>query len=172
MAPALILGLVSIGAPWLVVDIPTGASATAGWSSVAPASFSLALAAIAAWGASLLTRERATRVLGVVHTLLAAGSLFALGRALSDTDQLVGRLAGEASGVIGAIPLSDTLQTWSPTWIGVAIVAIIGIGLSGVWAVASPGTKDSRGSRYERPETNESSDPWQALSDGDDPTSR
>ena len=171
MVPGLVLGLVSIGAPWLVVDIPTGASASGGWSQVAPASFSLTLAAVAAWGATLLTGTRVTRVLGAVQALLAGGSLVALSRALSDSADVVRTLAAEASGVIGAISVADTVSSWSPSWITVTVVAVAAIGVSGVLGVTHPGPS-KRSGRYERPENTPETDPWQALSDGDDPTSR
>ena len=40
VAAGLVLGLVSAEAPWITVQVPTGASASAGWAAVAPASFS------------------------------------------------------------------------------------------------------------------------------------
>ena len=171
MIPGLVLGLVSIGAPWLVVEIPTGASANAGWSQVAPASFSLGLAAVAAWGASLLTGRAATRLLAISQAVLAGGSLFALSRALTDTATVVRGLAAEASGVIGAISAADTVSQWSPGWIAVTVAAIAAIAISGILGAASPG-HSRRTQRYERAENSADSDPWQALSDGDDPTSR
>ena len=169
--PGLVLGLISIGAPWLVVEIPTGASATAGWSQVAPASFSLSLAAVAAWGATLLTGPTATRALAAGQALLAGGSLFALSQALTDTATVVRGLAAEASGVIGAISAADTLSQWSPGWIAVTVTAIAAIAISGMLGAAFPG-EPRRAQRYERAETSTDSDPWQALSDGEDPTSR
>ena len=171
MIPGLVLGLVSIGAPWLVVEIPTGASANAGWSQVAPASFSLGLAAVAAWGATLLTGTAATRVLAVSQAVLAGGSLFALSQALTDTATVVRGLAAEASGVIGAISAADTVSQWSPGWIAVTVAAIAEIAISGILGAAFPG-RSRRTQRYERTKTSTDSDPWQALSDGEDPTSR
>ncbi len=171
MIPALVLGLVSLGAPWLVVEVPTGATATAGWSDVAPASFSLALAAIAGWGASLLTGSRATRYLSGAQTLLAAGALLSLGSALGEPTRLLNRLAGEASGVIGAISPAETVSAWSPAWVSVAVIALLSLLASGIWGTIVP---DGRGrqQRYQRAEQSDTVDPWQALSDGQDPTSR
>lgn len=171
VALALVLGLVSAEAPWLSVTVPTGATGQAGWSGVASASFSLALAAVAAWGASLLTPPRVTRVLGGAQLLLATGSGVALAQALVNANDVVASLANEASGVIGAFSVADTAAEWSAGWIVASSVAIVAVGLSGITAIVAPGgEKKSR--KYDRPEQRADVDPWDALSDGDDPTER
>lgn len=172
MVPALVLGLVSLGAPWLVVDLPTGASGSAGWAGVAPASFSLALAATAAWGATLLTRPLATRVIGGIQVALAVGSGVFIARALGDVDAVVQSVVDRASGVAGALGADDALTQWSAGWIGVSVLAVALIATSGLWSVLAPGDKSRRSDRYQRPEQAEHTDAWQVLSDGDDPTSR
>lgn len=171
VALALVLGLVSAEAPWLSVTVPTGAAGQAGWSGVASASFSLALAAVAAWGASLLTPPRVTRVLGGAQVLLASGSGVALGHALVNATDVVASLADEASGVIGAFSASETSADWSPGWIAASSVAIVAIALSGITAVWAPGG-ETRSEKYDRPEQRADVDPWDALSDGHDPTDR
>ncbi len=171
VALALVLGLVSAEAPWLSVAVPTGATGQAGWSGVAPASFSLALAAVAAWGASLLTPSRVTRVLGGAQLLLATGSAAALAKALVNASDVVRSLANEASGVIGAFSVADTAADWSAGWIAASSVAIVAVGLSGITAIVAPGGK-KKSQKYDRPEQRVDVDPWDALSDGDDPTER
>ena len=171
VAVALVLGLVSAEAPWLSVTVPTGATGQAGWSGVASASFSLALAAVAAWGASLLTPPRVTRVLGISQLLLASGSALALSQALLNATEVVGSLADEASGVVGAFAVAETTADWSAGWIVTSSVAIIAVGLSGIIAIWSPGG-GRKSQRYDRPEQRAEVDPWDALSDGEDPTDR
>jgi len=171
VAVGLVLGLVSAEAPWLTVQVPTGAQATAGWAGVAAASFSLALAAVAAWGASLLTPPGVTRVLGVVQLLLAGGSAVALGRAFVLSDELIASVAADASGVSGAFSVAETLQEWGPGWITVSSVAIAAVFLSGVVAAWNPGV-DRRTRKYDRDALAAEADPWESLSDGVDPTDR
>lgn len=171
VAAGLVLGLVSAEAPWITVQVPTGASASAGWAAVAPASFSLALAAVAAWGASLLTPPLVTRVLGVAQLLLAAGSALALGRALVLSEELITRVAADASGVPGVFSVAETLTEWGPGWIAVSGVAIIAVFLSGVVGAWNPGT-DRRTQKYDRSAAAAEADPWESLSDGVDPTDR
>ncbi len=172
MIVALIVGLVSVGAPWVTVELPTGATGTAGVAEVAPASFSAALAAVAAWGATLLTRERATRVVSVLQGLLGVVAVVFYARAFIETDSVIESVASNASGVIGALSASDSVATWLPAWIvlwGVVLLAII---ISGVWGVLVPGGRRSGRSKYERSDQVSEPDPWESLSDGEDPTSR
>ena len=171
VAVALVLGLVSAEAPWLVVTVPTGATGQAGWSGVASASFSLGLAAVAAWGASLLTPARVTRILGGAQLILSGGSAIALSQALANGDGVVGSLANEASGVVGAFSVAETAAVWSPGWIATSSVAIVAVALSGLVAMWMPG--GAKGSqKYDRPQQRLDIDPWDALSEGDDPTDR
>lgn len=172
MVPALVLGLVSLGAPWVVVDLPTGATGNAGWAAVAPASFSLALAAIAAWGATLLTRSLATRVIGAIQAALALGAGVFIARAFVEVNAVVQSVVDRASGVAGALSADDAITQWSPGWIGVSVLAVVLITVSGLWSVFFPGDPARRSDRYQRPEQAEHTDAWQVLSDGDDPTSR
>lgn len=172
MIVALVLGLVSVGAPWLSVELPTGATGTAGVADVAPASFSVALAAIAAWGATLLTRERATRIVSGLQGLLAGVAALFYAQAFVETDSVIESVAANASGVIGALSASDSVATWSPTWIGVWGVVLLAILISGIWGVLAPGGRRRSRSRYGRPDQVNEPDPWDSLSDGGDPTSR
>jgi hypothetical protein len=172
MIGALILGLVSVGAPWVSVELPTGAVGQAGVTEVAPASFSAALAAIAAWGATLLTRPVATRIVSSVQAALGVVAGVFLARAFIDTDSVVESVAAGASGVIGALSAADAAATWSPVWIGVWAVVLLAVTASGIWGVLVPGSRGDKRSQYERSIPAEDADPWESLSDGVDPTSR
>lgn len=172
MIAGLIVGLVSVGAAWVHVELPTGAVGQAGVTEVAPASFSATLAAIAAWGATLLTRPVATRIVSGVQAALGVVAGVFLTRAFSDTDSVVESVAAGASGVIGAISAADAAVTWSPVWIGLWALALLAVIVSGVWGVLVPGSRSDRRSKYERAVPLEDVDPWESLSDGVDPTSR
>lgn len=172
MVVALILGLVGLGAPWVVVELPTGAVGQAGVTEVAPASFSATLAAVAAWGATLLTRRTATRVISALHVALAVTAAVSMVRALLATDSVVESVASGASGVIGALTAAEATVTWSPGWISLWGLVLFALIASGVWGIVAPGSRRQRRSKYERADHAEELDPWESLSDGNDPTSR
>ncbi|MEX2441868.1 MAG: Trp biosynthesis-associated membrane protein [Pontimonas sp.] len=172
MIVALIAGLVGVGAPWVVVELPTGAVGQAGVSEIAPVSFSAALAAVAAWGATLLTRSMVTRVVSGLQAVLGVISGVFFGRAFIDTDSVIESVAAAASGVVGALSAADAVSTWSPVWIGLWAVVLAAVIASGVWGVLAPGSRGATRSKYERSNQIEDGDLWESLSDGVDPTSR
>ena len=51
------------------------------------------------------------------------------------------------------------------------VVPLVAVGLSGINAMVAPGG-GKRARKYDRPEEGADVDPWDALSDGDDPTER
>lgn len=172
MIGALIVGLVGVGAPWVVVELPTGAVGQAGVAEIAPASFSAALAAVAAWGATLLTRSVATRIVSGLQAALGVVSGVFFARAFVDTDSVIESVAAGASGVVGALSAADAVSTWSPVWIGLWAVVLVAVIASGVWGVLAPGARATTRSKYERANQVVDADPWESLSDGVDPTSR
>ena len=172
MVVAVVCGGMAVGAPWLVVAVPTGASSQASWGDVAPASLSLALAAVAAWGATLLVSPTATRILGVVQMMLASTGLWFLVTRWLNPSGVVDSLSDKASGVVGAIDPETVQATWAPGWGAMAGLAMVAVVVSGLWSALAPGSPRRDTSQYEPQDTRLNDDPWQALDNGGDPTAQ
>lgn len=164
-----VLGLITMAAPWLRVELPGGLSATGGWQQVSAASWSVALAAVAAWGAGILVRATPRRLLSILQSVLAAVSLGLLVPATQDTAALAEMIASRAVGIDGAVSSSELVATWSWGWLGLGVVALLLVAASGAVGALRPPPARKTPSRYERA-SNHSADPWEQLSEGVDPT--
>lgn len=168
LGTGVLVGLVTMAAPWLHVELPGGLSATGGWGQIAPASWSIGLAAVTAWGAGILVRGTPRRLLGILQSALASVALVLLLIQTSNTPVLAEQIASEALGIGGAVSGSELVSSWSWGWFGLGVAALVLVAVSGVLGALQPSAR--RGdSRYER-SSNHSVDPWEQLSEGRDPT--
>ena len=172
MAGGIFAGLVGLGVPWISIRLTTGATGGAGWSDFSPVSFSLTLAAVAAWGATLLTRWSVTRVLSGLQIVIGGFATVEILRALDRADDVAAKMAGEIGGVIGAFGPADITWGWNSWAVGLALSSTIAITLGGIFGVLAPGSKGHTRSRYEQPSGSRADNPWDALTEGSDPTAR
>lgn len=172
MVAGLVAGIIALGVPWVSVSLTTGADGVATWADFSPASFSLALAAAAGWGATLLTRPLATRVLSAVQSGLAVSALLFVVSSIGQVGEVATRTAAAITGVSGVFGASDITWAWNHWGVGLSVVTCGAFFLSGVAGMVYPGEKRRRPSRYEQPGGAGDAHPWDALSDGTDPTAR
>ena len=172
VAVGILAGLVGLGVPWISIRLSTGSTGGAGWSDFSPVSFSLTLAGVAAWGATLLTRWSVTRALSGLQTLIGGFAAVEILRALDRADDVAVKMAGEIGGVIGAFGPQDITWGWNAWAVGLALSSTIAITLGGFFGVLAPGSKRHTRSRYEQPNGSAADNPWDALTEGSDPTAR
>lgn len=168
---SLLIGGLFFGASWLSWSSSSGSTLSATWWEFSPASATLAMAAAAAWAATILSRGLTVRLLGFLQIGLAAAALWLLTGALLSPDESLSRLRDEVIGLDLALESGASALTWSGFVIGTALVSLLGLGLSGLMAALLPPPPSTKRSRYERTRP-DSDDPWDLLSRGVDPTGR
>ncbi len=133
-------------------------------SEAVPLALALALVALAAWGAILVVRRRARRVVAGLGLLAAVGVLVATatGATLAKDDAVAG-LAGQTGS-------AASLTGWFAATLVGAAAALIASG----FALAKLGAWPEMATRYDAPGGPErASDPtdlWKSLDEGHDPT--
>lgn len=180
--PAVLLGLggaalaaVASGRDWATargdaagVDV----SAAVAGSDTAPLALALSLVTLAAWGALLVLRGRARRVVAVLGALAAAGVLVAV------ADRFEGAQGDARDAVVAAGATGDTFASGLTGWYWAAGVgALLTLAALLVAVVRSP-RWPAMGSRYDAPtarRTQRGAEPteqdlWRALDEGHDPT--
>lgn len=172
MVVGLVAGMVALGAPWIAIRTSTGADGGATWADFSALSFALALASVAAWGATLLTGAMVSRVVSGLQSALALGALWGIVQSVRSGEEVAIRLAGEITGVIGAFRAEDIVWGWNTWAVGIAVGAASAFLISGLLGIAYPGERSSRTKRYEQPGRASHDHPWDDLSDGLDPTAR
>jgi hypothetical protein len=134
-------------------------------TDVAPLALSLALVCLAAWGAVLVLRRRARRVVMAVGFGAAVGALVATALARPDIADTAVRLAGDPASA-GSVSTSG----WYAACLVGAVLSALSFGAAWWLAPSLP----EMGSRYDAPgdRTTRSGeeDPWKALDEGRDPT--
>lgn len=166
------LAAVAAAKPWAVLG-KTDAHAAARWvaeGAEVPLASALALAALASWGAILVTRGRLRRGVAMVGTVIALGSLATacveFGRAPSALRQAAEQSLGFS--LVAAPQLSG--------WFWVALIADTVLVVALAIAVRDIPSWPTMSSRYDAPERPQPSrnettlDVWKALDRGEDPT--
>lgn len=169
---AIALLLFSLASPIYSVSIDQGGTGVLTWSELSAASLSLVFASLAAWGATLLTRERSVRVFSGLQAGLGLTALaFWFSQGLSPTDAALNE-AERIVGIEGVVSLADLSVVSHPFAIVLVAGACIAVVASGTAGMIWPQSAKKRVSRYERDNTATSSEIWDQLSHGDDPTAR
>jgi uncharacterized membrane protein (TIGR02234 family) len=144
----------------------TVTAATKG-SSSAPLAIALSLVALAAWGALLVLRGRARRVVAVLGVLASAGALVTVlvsaGR--SRTDAVAAAVAHGASGS----SVDTSLTGW---YVVAAVVSLVCLAAFVVAVLRCP-RWPAMGTRYDAPASRPAAtdqDLWRAIDEGHDPT--
>jgi len=167
--------LVALSAPWFTFQVPTGMSFTLTGLEASAVSSTLLGAAAAAYGASLLIRGLARRILGVLQTLLGAGAVSSWFELLEAPAVSVQATITSLTGLSGSGALEGVTVT-GPSWFfTLGVLGAVAVALSGLFGVVSP-EAPARSSRYERNQAgSDAGDPiatWDDLSEGHDPTKR
>jgi uncharacterized membrane protein (TIGR02234 family) len=167
-----VLAAVAAGRDWATASgqaAGVDVAAAAKGSASAPLAVALALVALAAWGAVLVLRARARRVVAVVGALAAAGVLGAVlsaaGRAGDDAVRAVVDSGGTGD------TFTSSLTGWYYACAGGALLTLAAFVIAAVAAPRWP----AMSSRYDAPaarttEPRTEQDLWRALDEGHDPT--
>jgi len=162
------LASVAAGRDWATASADVAgvtSEAAAEGSEAVPLALALSLVALAAWGAVLVVRRRARRVVTAVGLLATLGVLVATATGSSRAkDDAIAGLAGQATDA------SSGLTGWySATIVGAALAA-----LAFAYALVKVASWPEMAARYDAPGTQDrQSDPtdmWKALDEGHDPT--
>lgn len=169
---AIVLLLFSLASPLYSVSIEGGGSGVLTWSELASASLSVVFAALAAWGATLLTRAKSVRVFSSLQAGLGLTALILWFRpgvmpidaALKEAERVVG-----IEGVVSSADLSVVSHPVALALVAGVCVAVV---VSGVGGIIWPQPAKKRTNRFERDGAATSGEIWDQLSHGDDPTAR
>ena len=171
------LVLLAWSQPWFTVTLPDETIAVAG--DVAGAGLPpLALASLALVLALAIAGPGFRIILGILETLLGLVVGLVSGIALGDPVAASAPAITEATGVSGADSLAALVEGVTTTaWPAVALIGGIMMGLLGIAIAITGGRWPRSGRKYSRSrlESADGSSPideWDALSEGDDPTSR
>jgi hypothetical protein len=166
--------LVSLGAPWWIVALDTGATVTITGLGASAVASSLLAAAAAALGLGFVLRGWLRRAVGGIYLAAVVGALFAWADVVQAPELAARSQITDLTGLAGDSGLS-VIASVGPTgflWLGLC-AAGLGV-ISGVIGVVMP-DRGARASRYEVHSEGDPGDPvvaWDRLSDGDDPTNR
>lgn len=162
---ALALGLVGLGWPWVTIQLTTDSDESLGWFEIAGASMSFFIAAIAAWGATLLSHGLVSRSISGVQALLGLTALAFLIDSTAGVDDVVSGRVEQWSFLVGQVSSGDVVSSVNLASIALCAIAVAAISISGISGAllrqATPTTN-----RYD----NTPLDTWDQLSRGEDPT--
>jgi hypothetical protein len=171
-----LLGLiVSLGAPWWVLSLESGARVPIQGLTASPLASSLLAVAGAAFGLGLLLRGVWRRVISAIQVLAVGAAAYALAGLAARPE--VGALAEISSltGVAGSGALDVVATTEATAMLWVGVVGLLGAMGSGLIGVAMP-DRPARTDRYKRSvgeaDPKDSIAAWDHLSEGSDPTTR
>lgn len=171
------LAAVAAGRTWATARPPTPPGAveqTIAGSDVAPPVLALALVALAAWGALLVLRRRARRVVAVLGALSSLGVVaITAGSGGTARDRAAELVPGDATAAVVG------LHPWLFVTCLAGAVTVVGFGAALAWS----GTWPELSGRYDAPGSTRSgtaatpgeapldeTELWRALDDGRDPT--
>ncbi len=166
---------------WMTVELGGGLLVVAAGDAAAPAVPPFALAALALVAALALAGPVFRVILGLLQALLGLGIAASGLLALGDPVAAAATRLTEATGIEGVASLRPLVeQVVVSVWPAVAIVAGVAGVLIGVGIALTASRWPQRSRRYDavRATSAETSvqtdrlDAWDALSDGDDPTTR
>jgi uncharacterized membrane protein (TIGR02234 family) len=162
------LASVSAGRDWATASAKVagmGSHAATKGSEAAPLALALALVCLAAWGAILVARRNARRVVALIGFVSAVGAIVSAyagaGRAKDDA---VGALVGQADGA----------ATHLTGWYAAALVGATLTALAFVAALVLVRDWPEMSGRYDAPGSQptepDQTDLWKSLDEGHDPT--
>lgn len=170
--------------PWVEVVLTDGRRLIVGGDVAAPAIPPLAVAAFAVVGALVLAGVVFRVILGLLQALLGAGIAASGALTLLDPVQSAAASITAATGVEGLASVRELVaEVGTTSWPVLAIVAgavaiVIGLGITATasrWPVRTRRYDAVRLASADEPSATHGEkqlDAWDALSDGDDPTTR
>lgn len=167
-----VLLLVSFGQPWVEITLTTGQTVSPTGIDQSPLALSLILTAVAAYALSLLVHGLSYRLTTLVQAGASLGALAAVITAVVDPVSpaasqitLLTGLSGDntVASLVAAVSVSEVV-------VGFGVVGLALVAISGGLAVTVTRTPQAPGSRFDRPGSPSTQNPWDQLSDGVDPT--
>lgn len=166
----LILGLFSLATPWVRIEADQVGETGLVWSTLAPASLSVATAAAAAWALGLLLKPVGIRIVSVVTAGLSVAALALAISAWSNTDQVAVSQADQIVGISGLITAQDLVITPVFWALALSLISVAVLAAAGVFGLIWPENRSASTNRYERRTSDGPADTWDQLSQGEDPT--
>jgi hypothetical protein len=165
--------LAAANATWLTVGVRDAPDAVAiAGSDAAPALSGIALAAVACVGALSIAPRVLRWVLAGVLTLLGVAAVLVPLPILADPPSGAERTVSGVTGISGSEAVRALITSVDVTpWPVVAVVAAVAIVAAAIGIAVTARSWPATGRRYEGPDGAPSADPWDALTQGSDPTS-
>ena len=162
---------------WAEVTLTDGRELSVRGQDAAPALSGIALAAVALVAALMIARPRLRIVLGAVQLALgalAAAVVAPLVFSMDSLERASWSVVTEATGVAGGAASSQVQMLGGTAWPIVAFWGAVLLGLVGLVVAATSRRWPAPTTKYEAAAQKPDSDAgaWDALSEGDDPTSR
>jgi hypothetical protein len=180
LATGLVSAAIVLGAwtqPWAEIRLLDGRDLTSRGQDAAPALSGIALAAVALTAALMIARPRLRTLLGIVQLALGALATAIVAPLVLSVDALQRAswpVVVEATGVAGGAA-SSLVQLFGQTaWPAVALAGSVFVAFAGLGVVLTARRWPATTSKYETAaaSTDSSAGAWDALSEGDDPTTR
>jgi hypothetical protein len=175
LGAALVLGAWT--QPWAQIALTDGRALPITGQDAAPAVSGIALAAVALVAALMIARPRLRIVLGIVQLALGAIIVALVAPQLLSSDAALRTswpVISEATGIAGGAA-DSLIQTFAATgWPVAALAGGAVIGLAGLAVILSARRWPAPTAKYETAaaSTESTAGAWDALSEGDDPTTR
>ena len=167
--------LISLGAPWWLVTLESGAIVPVAGLTASPLASALLAVAAAAFGLGLILRGAWRRVVSFLQALAVSGAAYAIASLARQPEVAALSEIAALTGVAGSGAL-DLVQAAQPlAMLSLGVVGLVAAAGAGVVGVLMP-DKASSSDRYRR--TAGPADPrdsiaaWDNLSEGSDPTTR
>lgn len=166
-ALGLLAGVIALGLPWLSFELSSGVRGNIAWGDVSAGSVSVTVAAGAAWALTLLVTPFWRRILGAAVASMSLTAIVLAFLSLNRVPDIVLSRAESESGVIGVFTPDDLVWSWTAAGLTLSGVSVLAFLVTGLALIVWPGA-----SRHRDPYQRETSDPWEQLSRGGDPTER
>jgi hypothetical protein len=180
LAAGLVSAALVLGAwtqPWAELQLLDGRELSARGQDAAPALAGIALASVALIAALMIARPRLRILLGVLQLALgglAAALVAPLVFSMDALERASWPVITEATGVAGGAAAYEVQHFGSTAWPIVAFWGAVLLGLAGLAIVLTSRRWPAPTMKYDtaaaKPDTDAGT--WDALSEGDDPTSR
>lgn len=172
---AVVTLLVSLGAPWWIVSLESGALVPVAGLPASPLASALLAVAAAAFGLGLLLRGAWRRIVSALQTVAVGGATYAITSLARSPEVAALPDVASLTGIAGAGALGLVIGTQPTVMLWIGVVGLVAAAAAGVVGVLMP-DRAVAGDRYRRAAASEdpkdSIQAWDNLSEGSDPTTR
>lgn len=167
--------LVSLGAPWWVVSLESGALVPVSGLSASPIASALLAVGAAAFGLGLILRGVWRRLVSLLQALALGSAAYAIASLSSRPEVAALSEIASLTGIAGTGALDLVVETQPSALLWFGVVGLVAATATGVVGVLMP-DKAASTDRYRRSfapaDPKDSIAAWDNLSEGSDPTTR